>query len=292
MKKFFFLCTISICTCAFTAPNSKVDALSTLPVDKSFPSLLPNKPIGKTMAYKLVDSIYNRINLDSYGLNKDVFFNAYKGYEYLMSKGMLEKTNLLTIVDYSQSSTKKRFYVIDLKSGRVLFNTYVSHGKRSGGEYATSFSNVENSHKSSLGFIITGSPYRGGSGYSLHLNGVENGINNHIRERSIVIHGSHYVNEKRADESEVGRSFGCPAVPFGQQYDIINTIKDGSCVFIWAPDNHYQMASRILNATFQWPALKIQKLDFPELLPNDNSLSTSNHKLQTKIPVISPSNQG
>jgi len=244
------------------------------PVDKDFPSLLPNKPVGQTMANKYVDSVYNRINLANVGLKKEVFFKAFKGYQYLESKGMLDKPDLLTIVDYSQSSSQKRLYVIDLKAGKVLFNTYVSHGKRSGGEYATSFSNVEDSHKSSLGFIVTGKSYSGGSGYSMHLNGIEPGINDNVYSRYIVMHGSHYVNARRADENETGRSFGCPAVPYGQQYAIINKIKEGSCLFIWAPDNHYQVSSRILNAAFQWPVLK-KDGKFKELLAPLNNTASS-----------------
>ncbi|HEY0298319.1 MAG TPA: murein L,D-transpeptidase catalytic domain family protein [Arachidicoccus sp.] len=269
MKKFLFLCTLGIGLSSFTSPISRT---KNLPVDKDFPTLLPNKPIAQTRAYKLVDSVYNKIHLATYGLDKNIFFSAYKGYEYLLNKGMLDKTNLLTIVDYSQSSAKKRLYVIDLQKGRVLFNTYVSHGNRSGKEFATNFSNSDDSHKSSLGFIVTGEPYHGIAGYSLHLKGIEEGFNDHIYRRSIVLHGSHYVNEKRAEESEVGRSFGCPAVPYGQQNDIINTIKGGSCMFIWAPDNHYEVSSRILNAAFEWPDLKSQ---LPDLLPPSLTQETS-----------------
>ena len=72
-------------------------------------------------------------------MKRDVFFYAYKGYEYLLNKGMLSNSELLTICDYSQSSHSKRLYVIDLAADKILFNTYVSHGKNSGGEYATEF---------------------------------------------------------------------------------------------------------------------------------------------------------
>ena len=264
MKKFFVVCTAVVGLSSFAVPKS----FGKFPVDKSFPSLLPNEPVSRSMAFKYVDSVYNRTHLASYGLSKDVFFAAFKGYQYLLSQGKLNKTNLLTVIDYSQSSAQKRLYVIDLANGRVLFNTYVSHGKNSGGEYATSFSNATNSHKSSLGFIVTGSTYRGRSGYSLHLIGVEDGINDHLYNRSVVMHGSHYVNARRADEDEVGRSFGCPAVPYGEQYDIINTIKDGSCVFIWAPDAEYQMSSHIFNAAFEWPALlKAKQQKLPDMQP-------------------------
>ena len=264
MKKFFILCTAAIGLCSFASPRN----VGKFPVDKDFPSLLPNEPISRTKAFKYVDSLYNRIHLVTYGLNKDVFFGAFKGYEYLLSKGMLQKTNILTIIDYSQSSSQKRLYVIDVVNGRLLYNTYVSHGRNSGGEFATSFSNANNSHKSSLGFIITGHTYRGRSGYSLHLIGVEDGINDHLYGRSVVMHGSRYVNARRADEDEVGRSFGCPAVPYGEHYNIINTIKDGSCVFIWAPNAQYQMSSRIFNAAFEWPALKAnQQQNLPDMQP-------------------------
>lgn len=276
VKNSIFLCAVSFALCSFTSPLANTKKL---PVDKNFPALLPNKPVAQTKAYRYVDSVYNKIHLNTYGLDKDVFFSAFKGYEYLKSKDMLDKEGLLTIVDYSQSSTKKRLYVIDLESGRVLFNTYVSHGNRSGKEFATSFSNSDESHKSSLGFIVTGEPYRGAAGYSLHLKGVEPGFNDHIYRRSIVLHGSHYVNERRAEESEIGRSFGCPAVPYGQQYDIINTIKGGSCMFIYAPDSKYKMSSRVLNASFIWPDLKTP---LPELLPpalTNESQATADSKM-------------
>ncbi|MDE1191871.1 MAG: murein L,D-transpeptidase catalytic domain family protein [Arachidicoccus sp.] len=276
MKKFLFLCTLSIGLCSFISPISGTKGL---PVDKNFPNLLPNKPIAQAKAYRYADSIYSRIHLSTYGLEKEVFFSAFKGYEYLKSKGMLEKDNFLTIVDYTQSSTRKRLYVIDFNKGRVIFNTYVSHGARSGKEFATSFSNSDDSHKSSLGFIVTGEPYRGIAGYSLHLKGVEPGINDHIYRRSIVMHGSRYVNEQRAEENEngVGRSFGCPAVPYGQQYDIINTIKGGSCVCIFADDAHYKMSSRVLNAAFEWPDLKTK---LPDLMPPSlTNQSTAENRL-------------
>lgn len=224
----------------------------TPPDGKNFKNLLPSRR-ASSMAERMVDSIYQRIHLNAYGLNEEVFFNAYKGYHYLKSRGMLDKTDLLTICDYSQSSHNKRLYVINVATGQLLYNTYVSHGRNSGGEYANSFSNSNNSNKSSLGFIVTGAPYHGKAGLSLHLKGMEPGINSNIYGRSIVLHGSHYVDASRADEGTMmGRSLGCPAVPYGEQFAIIDCIKGGSCVFIYAPDMNYQTSSRILNADFDW----------------------------------------
>ena len=221
-----------------------------LPDDKNRPSLFSN-PANAPVIKRSADSIYDLIGLGNYGLEKDIFFNAYKGYEYLQYKGFLKKTNLLTICDYSQSSNNKRLYVIDLANGRLLFNTYVSHGRNSGNEFATSFSNFNNSNKSSLGFVVTGDAYSGKAGYSLYLNGMEPGINDKMRSRSIVLHGSKFVNDNvMAMRGMIGRSLGCPAVPYGIHFKIINTIKGGSCVFINHPDEWYAHTSAILNASF------------------------------------------
>src|ERR1700759_2927776 len=179
-----------------------------------------------------IDSLYSGMNFSSTGLARSVFFDACKGYEYLLSKNTIQKPSLLTICDYSQSSNKKRLYVLDLNARKILFNTYVAHGRNSGNDFATSFSNNNNSNKSSLGFLITAETYVGDNGYSLRLDGMERGFNDNVRTRSIVMHGSNYVNGDRASDGiMMGRSFGCPAVPAGEVRDIVDCIKGGSCVF-------------------------------------------------------------
>src|SRR4051812_1066515 len=218
--------------------------------DKNFPTLLSNSS-STPVIKRISDSIYDLISLGEYGLEKDVFFNAYKGLQYLQNKGALKKTNVLTICDYSQSSRNKRLYVIDLENARLLFNTYVSHGKNSGDEFATSFSNLYNSNKSSLGFLVTGQPYKGRAGLSLQLDGMEPGINDRVKIRSIVLHGSKYVAASVAGaRGAISRSYGCPAVPFGIHYRIIDAIKGGSCVYVSYPDDWYTHTSAILNSGF------------------------------------------
>jgi hypothetical protein len=222
---------------------------------KNMPSLLPSDDLP--LVNKWIDSMYQTMHLDSVGLDRKVFFYAVKGYEYLLSKNKLQKKDILSICDYSQSSGNKRLYVLDLINGVIIYNTYVSHGKNSGSEFASSFSNRNNSHKSSLGFMVTGETYRGKAGYSLHLDGMEKGFNSNVRARNIVLHGSRYVNGERVDEGTMmGRSFGCPAVPYAEHKDIIETIKDGSCFFVYSPDAFYAMTSQILNAKFEWPLAK------------------------------------
>ena len=261
--KFKLLCVlVSASLFSFTPPPSHSSSItdntmsSHLPDDKKFPSLLPNN-VNTTPENRVVDSIYSRMNLQYYNLPRNVFFAAYKGYEYLLSKGALQNPDYLTICDYNQSSSAKRLYILDITSCRMAYNTYVSHGKKSGKEFATSFSNSDNSNKSSLGFMITGSTYYGKAGYSLHLSGMEEGFNDHVYRRSIVMHGSSYVDAERADEDrEMGRSFGCPAVPYAEHRAIINLIKEGSCFYAAAGNSYYLNNSQIINANFIWPVLQ------------------------------------
>lgn len=181
---------------------------------------------------EFTDSIYALIRLQDFGLERKVFFNAYKGYCYLQHKQLLHKTNVLTICDYSQSISSKRLYVIDLVNNTLLYNTYVSHGKNSGSEYATSFSNSESSNKSCLGFLVTADTYTGTAGYSMRLNGTEPGINDHARSRAIVLHGSWISSGSGNFHNEaIIKSQGCPAVPYGIHTKIIDAVKGGSCFF-------------------------------------------------------------
>lgn len=255
MKKLFVMLGMSIFFFSFAAPT--VNKHENLPDEKKFPSLLPEKTTSTNLAVRYMDSVYNRVNLGRTGLKKDVFYKAYKGYQHLLNEGKINKPDILTIVDYSQSSKSRRFYVINLKTGRLLYNTYVSHGKNSGGEYANSFSNAHNSNKSSLGFMVTGNSYVGRAGYSLKLHGMENRYNSNVYGRGVVMHGSDYVNQNRADEgANMGRSWGCPAVPQSLSREIINLLKDGSCFFVWGNNNDYARSSNIVNAKVSWPGLR------------------------------------
>ncbi len=193
-------------------------------------------------------TLYNTIGLDAYGLSQDAFAYAYRGYEYLLSKNKITRTEYLTICDFSQSSRQKRFYIIDLANNKIVTNTYVAHGRNSGAEYATHFSNKPESLESSLGFYITRGTYIGEHGLSLKIDGVDNGYNNNAMSRNIVIHGAAYVGEDRARSGMyMGRSWGCPAVSQKESATIITTIKNGTCLFIYHPDRSYLKGSKILN---------------------------------------------
>ncbi|RYG01833.1 MAG: murein L,D-transpeptidase catalytic domain family protein, partial [Chitinophagaceae bacterium] len=178
--------------------------------------------------------------LDSLGLSREAFVYATRGYAELKARGSITNTDILSIVDFSLSSAQKRLFIMNMRTGKLLFNTYVSHGKNSGQENATRFSNDQNSFASSLGFYVTGKTYKGEHGYSLRLEGLEKGINDNALGRGIVVHAANYVNEKiAAQRGMIGRSLGCPAVPVKLHRPIIQQIKEGSCLFLYGPDSTY-----------------------------------------------------
>jgi hypothetical protein len=202
----------------------------------------------KKMIISQAMEIYESMKLKRIGLSKAAFDYAWQGYQRLSENGKIAKENILAICDFSQSSRRKRLYIIDVIQKKVLINTYVAHGRNSGGEYARSFSNSAESHKSSLGFYVTKDTYWGGHGLALRIEGVDDGFNDNAYERNIVIHGSDYVGDQFIKRNPFnGRSYGCPAVPAKQTNTIINTIKDGSCLFIYHPSKQYLTASKILN---------------------------------------------
>ena len=95
---------------------------------------------------------------------------------------------------------------------------------------------------------MTENTYQGKNGYSLVLNGLEKGINDRAKERAIVVHGANYCSPSvAASAGRLGRSFGCPALPQSLAKPIINTIKNGTLLYIYANDKDYLSHSTILS---------------------------------------------
>lgn len=208
---------------------------------------LSEREIGASLGS--ASMIYDRLNLASLGLSPKAFDYALCGMEKLRDMGKLMNDQIITIVDFSRPSSQKRLFIIDLAEQRLLYNTYVAHGQKSGKEFARSFSNRPESNQSSLGFYVTQGTYMGGNGYSLKLEGMERGINDKAADRAIVMHGAPYVNESLVNsQGYIGRSWGCPAVPEKLNRPIIETIKNGSCLFIYAEKADYFKRSQILNS--------------------------------------------
>jgi hypothetical protein len=175
-------------------------------------------------------AVYDELGLADAGLPFEAFQKAFEGYNSVA--GLRQK--VLTVIDFTKPSTERRMWVIDMASRQVLFHTWVAHGQGSGDNYATRFSNVGGSHQSSLGLYLTGSTYNGGNGYSLLLEGLEPGVNDHARRRSIVVHGAPYADPSViASAGRLGRSWGCPALPPDVTRPIIDSIKEGSVLYIY-----------------------------------------------------------
>ncbi len=196
----------------------------------------------KAKVERYISALYEQVDFSgSELLAYDVFHKAVEGYLNLQQAGMLNAENqIISVCDFNQSSVLNRFWVIDLNSKKILFNTYVAHGQATGEDCASAFSNRVNSHQSSIGFYVTKEAYIGEHGVSLRLDGVDKGYNDAALKRDIVVHGADYVSDKFiCENNRLGRSWGCPAVPADKAEDIVNTIKGGTCLFIYYPEQKY-----------------------------------------------------
>ena len=186
--------------------------------------------------------------LDDKELKLDAFAAALKGYLTLTETDKIQNKQLLTVIDFSKSSNENRLFVIDIKTKKIVFKSLVAHGRNSGYEFATKFSNKTSSYQSSLGFYKTAETYIGKHGFSLRLDGLEYS-NSNARSRAIVIHGADYVSEDFIRKNgKLGRSLGCPSLPKKNYSEIINTIKNGTCLFIYSNKESYLSKSKLINA--------------------------------------------
>lgn len=196
----------------------------------------------------LIDKFKQTTTESAFGLPAtDLLQTALSGYELLKKEHAINRTQVITIIDFSLPSDQKRLWVLDLVEAKVLYHCLVSHGRNSGDVMAKKFSNKPGSYTSSPGFYTTGETYIGKHGFSLRLDGFENGINDKARERAIVIHGADYVSSEFISKyGRLGRSLGCPAIPEELSTEIIETIKDGTCLFVYAPSESYLSKSPVI----------------------------------------------
>jgi hypothetical protein len=245
LRPFFMLLLIlsgSVCFLfAIPAPDAFLNKKNVV-ADST--AVITNHTFNNSLStYKM---LYDSLDLDALQLSREAFNYAVQGFYQMQQTGTLNN-QILSIADFSLPSSKKRLYIIDMANGKLLFNTFVAHGRNSGKAMATQFSNKLNSFKSSLGFYVTSNTYTGEHGYSLRLEGVEKGINDNAFNRNIVLHGADYVNEKFIQrKGYIGRSLGCPAIPAHLHKAIIDVLKDGTCLFLYSPDKYYTAHSQIL----------------------------------------------
>ncbi len=194
-----------------------------------------------------IDRLYQEINPGD-KLEQSIFERSMLGYYNMKKNGLLREDSVITIIDYRKASTENRFFVISLADKKILYATIVAHGKNSGGQFAESFSNKPGSKKSSIGFFVTEKSYYGKHGYSLKLEGVEPGFNDNAMQRAIVIHGADYVSQSFIERhGRLGRSWDCPALPQDITRLVIDEIKGGSCLFVYAEDQDYLKKSTFFN---------------------------------------------
>lgn len=187
---------------------------------------------GASAAPEVVQAVLS--NGGARGLSPKVLTAALDAVEAARARGVAGRDDLLTVIDYSLPSTRPRLWVLDLVQGKVLFHELVAHGRGSGDNHATRFSNLPNSHQSSLGLYLTTSTYNGGNGYSLKLRGLDAGVNDQAESRYIVMHGAWYVSAEHArTHGRIGRSWGCPALSQESAGPVIDTIRDGSFLFVY-----------------------------------------------------------
>jgi len=241
MKKTIFFTTLimsfSLLFLSFITKDNNDEIVASNKVDSTSSVSTPS----------LVDTLMDSLHLDSLGLTHEAVEYAVKGFDKLDSLGKVNNP-YLTIVDLSQSSRKKRFYILDMQKHQLVWNTFVSHGKNSGVDMAEKFSKQINSEESSLGFYVTENTYTGKHGLSLRINGLEEGFNSNAEARGVVVHGAPYVNAGRVNSGYMGRSQGCPALPVNEYAKVINIIKDGSVLFVYHPSADYLQSSPILNS--------------------------------------------
>jgi L,D-transpeptidase-like protein len=188
------------------------------------------------------------------GISADVLNLALDAVQCGVATGDLPAPPTLTLIDYSRPSTEPRLWVFDLHSGKLLFTELVAHGRNSGDNMATRFSDTMESRESSLGLFRTADTYVGHNGYSLRLDGLEPGVNGNARERAIVMHGAPYVDANTArSNGRLGRSWGCPALREAVARRVIDTVRDGGVIFSYYPDPAWLKSSRFLHCAAAAP---------------------------------------
>ena len=181
------------------------------------------------------------------GLRLEILQLALTAMANGVQRGLVPRHDLLTVIDYSLPSNQPRLFTFDLVSHRLVFRELVAHGKNSGENMTSRFSNDPGSLESSLGLFVTAGTYFGGNGYSLRLRGLEQGFNDSAWDRMIVMHGASYVSQAAARLlGRLGRSWGCPAVRKEVAQTMIEKLKGGTAIFAYYPDRQWLHASAFL----------------------------------------------
>jgi hypothetical protein len=230
----------------FASPASAVAAAQPEPValEGAAVAIDAPAPVPASAPAALVDIAA----VEASGVSSNVLQLAVNAVSCAVNAGDIERPRTLTVIDYSLPSTEPRLWVFDVATGKLLYKELVAHGRNTGENMATHFSDTPESRQSSIGLFVTADTYVGSNGYSLRLDGLEPGFNGRARERAIVMHGAPYVNASlAASQGRIGRSWGCPALREAVARDVIDTVQGGGVIFSYYPDEEWLRTSRFLN---------------------------------------------
>jgi hypothetical protein len=190
------------------------------------------------------ESLISSLLRQTPGLRSNVLRLALGASECAAERGLVKRRDVVTVIDYSLPSSEPRMFVFDLAAKRLLFRELVAHGKNSGDDHAHFFSNSAGSLATSLGLFVTADTYIGSNGYSLRLRGLEEGVNDMAWDRLIVMHGASYVSREAVKVlGRLGRSWGCPAIRKEIAKKVIDTVRGGSAVFAYYPEDQWLSSS-------------------------------------------------
>lgn len=195
-----------------------------------------------------VARLASAIHAQAPNIGTPAIVTAVRAYLQVVRRHLTDKP-LVTVVDYSVPSDRRRLAVADVRTGKVLVYTYVAHGRGSGLRYATRFSNEPGTDASSLGVFLTGEAYYGKHGYSLRLDGLDPRFNGAAYRRDIVIHSAWYVGKAFAeDHGRMGRSWGCFALSPRVESAVVRLIRGGTVLVGYYPDPAWLHSSPFLGA--------------------------------------------
>ena len=211
---------------------------------------------------------------DSNWISFKIFNQAIRGLRQILANfptGGI-RNDVLTIVDFGLKTEARRFLVLDLQAERVLFQTWVHHGKKSDldvDRFPERFSNIVDSNTSSVGFVLASDlPYIGMWGYSLRFHGIDVNLNSNVHDRAMVLHPWPTIHARELSKLDgvTQMSLGCLSLPYyesGKFYGkddqplsklIIDTIKKRSVIFISTPQIDLEKKSIYLRSTELLPA--------------------------------------
>ena len=142
------------------------------------------------------------------------------------------------MIDYGIHSGKNRFFVVDLNEKSIIKKALVCHGGGKGKNtkaIPTVFSNVNESHCSSLGMAVMGErAYSSwGKNYKYWIDGLEE-TNSNMRKRIVVLHGWKAMPDDETYPKPIATSWGCPTltIDFLDELDVI--IKENKKVLLYS----------------------------------------------------------